>query len=365
MAIVSVGPLGNHAIGPFRIRIETDGENVRSGHPEVGLLHRGIEKIAERMTWAGFVPYTDRVDYVSSVHGNLAYALAVERLAGIEVPERASRIRVIATELGRIGSHLLALGAMADVLGHRTFFMFALRERERVNNLFEMLAGARLTHSYARIGGVAFDITEGFVEKTREFLEYIETKIPEYSDLLFGGDLFRERLSGLAPVSSPLAIQAGLTGPNLRASGLKRDVRKDDPYCGYERLDFGVPVGAGESGTQGDALDRVRVRLREISESSDIVRQALKGIPEGSFQSPIPRLFRAPEGEACASVESPRGTLSVYVRSSGGRGPRRVRFRAPSFSVLSLFPGILTGAQLSDVAAIVSSFDVCASEVDR
>ncbi len=212
---------------------------------------------------------------------------------------------------------------------------------------------------------MALVITEGFVEKTHEFLEYIKTKLPEYSDLLFGGDLFRERLSGLAPVSSPLAIQAGLTGPNLRASGINRDVRKDDPYCGYERLEFDVPVGCGESGVQGDALDRVRVRLREIKESSGVIRQALKDIPRGSFQSLIPRIFKAPEGEACVSVESPRGTLSVYVRSSGGKEPQRVRFRAPSFSVLSLFTGILAGAQLSDVAAIVSSFDICASEVAR
>ncbi|MBI3543989.1 MAG: NADH-quinone oxidoreductase subunit D [Deltaproteobacteria bacterium] len=361
----NVGPHHSAAIGPLRMKVRTDGEMVVSCEPDVGYLHRGIEKLAERMTWTGFMPYTDRVDYLSAIHCNLAYALAVESLAGIAVPERAQTIRVLVGELNRLGSHLLAVGHLANQLGAETALMYALRDRERINNLFEMLCGARLTYSYVRIGGVAADVTEGFIEKTYEFVEYLMPKLKEYHDLLSNNRVFMGRLAHVGVISPATAIDCGLTGPTLRASGVKYDTRKMQPYSGYQKFDFDVPVGKGEVGAVGDAFDRYIVRMRELEQAVSIIKQALDALPEGQFSTALPRLFKAPKGEAYAAVESPRGTLGVYVSSSGEKNPARVKFRTPSFAALNLFPDLFKNIPLSDVGTIVGSLDIMVSEVDR
>jgi NADH-quinone oxidoreductase subunit D len=362
---VSVGPHHSAGIGPLRVAISTDGEMILHGMPEVGYLHRGIEKIAERMTWAGFVPYTDRVDYLAAIPSNLAYVLAVESLAGIAVPERASAIRVIASELNRIASHLLSMGHLARTLGASTAYVYSLRDREKINNLFEMLCGARLTYNYLRIGGVAADVTEGFIEKTYELTEYLLPKLKEYHDLLSNNQIFAGRLSGVGVITAAQAIDCGLSGPVLRASGVKIDTRKTAPYSGYEKYDFEIATGKGEVGVLGDALHRFIVRLREIEQSISIIKQALDDLPSGAFNVPLPRIFKPGKGETYAAVESPRGTMGVYICSSGEKHPYRVRFRTPSFATLNLFPEIVRNVVLSDLATIVCSLDIMVSEVDR
>lgn len=361
----NIGPHHSSAIGPLRMKVRTDGEVVVAAEPDVGYLHRGIEKAAERMTWTGFMPYTDRVDYLSAVHCNLAYALAVESLAGIAVPERASSVRVLVSELNRIASHLLTIGTLANQLGAATVLMYALRDREKINNLFELLCGARLTYNYVRIGGVAADVTDGFIEKSYELIDYLLPKLKEYHDLLSNNRIFMGRLANVGVVSQSLAIDCGLTGPILRASGFKHDVRKFTPYCGYQKLDFDVPVAKSEIGTQGDAFARYMVRMREIEQASSIIRQVLDNLPEGAIATVLPRLFKAPKGEAYAAVESPRGVLGVYVCSTGEKNPCRVKFRTPSFATLNLFPDILKDVPLSDVTTIIGSLDIMVSEVDR
>lgn len=362
---LNVGPHHSAAIGPLRLKIRTDGEMVLSGEPEVGYLHRGIEKIGERMTWTGFMPYTDRIDYLAAIHCNLAYALAIEALAQIQVSERAHAIRVITSELNRIASHLLSLGFLANQLGSSTAFMYALRDREKINNLFEMLSGARLTYNYVRIGGVAADVTEGFIEKTYELVDYLLPKLKEYNDLLSNNRVFIGRLANVGVVSLANAVDCGVSGPTLRAAGLKHDMRKVAPYCGYQKYDFDIPVGKGDVGTLGDAFERHMVRIREIEQSASLIRQALDSLPEGPYLQQLPRIFKPPKGEAYASVESPRGALGVYVNSTGEKHPFRVRFRTPSFAMLNLFPELLTQVPLSDVATVVGSLDIMVSEVDR
>lgn len=362
---LNVGPHGSAAAGPLRLSLRTDGETVLSAEAEAGYLHRGIEKIGERMTWAGFLPYAERVDHLAPVHGALAYALAVEALSGVEVSERVKHIRVVIGELNRIASHLLAQGFLANAMGFSTFTAYALRERERINNLFEMLTGARVTYNYLRIGGVASDVTEGFIEKAYDFVDYIVPRLAEYEDLLSHNPIFVDRLTGLAPVTADTAIRYGLSGPSLRASGVGRDQRKAAPYSGYHHFEFTVPVAAQGPKVYGDVFTRFNLRMNEIEQSASIVKQALDALPDGPWEPTLPRFFKAPKGEAYAAVESPRGIFGCYVRSDGDRYPFRVKFRTPSFSVLPLLSEVLRGAMVADVSIILASFDVVASEVDR
>lgn len=362
---LSIGPHHSTAIGPFSLSVKTDGETVYSGEPDIGYLHRGIEKIAEKMTWTGFLPYCDRLDYLASIHGNLVYALAVEKIAAIDVPARANYIRVVVSELNRISSHLVTIGMLASRLGLRTALMYSLRDRERINNLFEVVCGARLTYSYIRIGGVISDVTDGFIEKTYEFVEYLLPKLKEYHDLISHNHVATGRLASVGVVTAERAIQCGISGPILRGAGVKLDTRKVAPYSGYDKIDFDTPLGHEEVGTLGDAFDRHMVRMNEIEQSCLIIKQALDLLPDGAFNVSLPRLFEVPKGEAYVCIESPRGALGVYVQSDGGKHPSRVKFRAPSFPVLNLFPAILENVPLSDVATIVGSLDIMVSEVDR
>lgn len=358
--LLHLGPTPALTSGPLHVKVRTNGDQVLHAEIEAGYLHRGMEKIAERMTWLGFQPFMDRVDYVSATHGEHAYALAVEKLCGFEIPERARFIRMVVDELGRVSSHLMFIAWLARATGTPTAMMFALRDREKICDLFEILCGARLTYSYVRIGGVALDITEGFIDKTFEFADYIVPKLQEYHRLLTNNQVFAGRLAGLGIVAANKAIDAGLSGPNLRACGVKVDRRKHEDYELYNRLDFSLPLG-----TDGDAFSRYFVRMQEIEQSVSIIRQALNMIPSGKHALTLPRVFKVPMGEAYAAVESPRGVLGVFVRSTGEKYPDRLRLRTPSFAVLGVLQDALAGSAVEDVAPILASFDYLPSEVDR
>ena len=369
---LNFGPHNSTAIGPFCLNLQLDGEIVVKADPEVGFLHRGIEKICERLPWLGLHPFVDRVDYLAPIHGNLAYSLAVEKLMSLDVPKRASQIRVITGELNRIESHLYSIGYLASRLGCGTALMYMLRDREKVNNLFEMLCGARLTYNYIRIGGVSHDVTEGFIEKTYEFLDFLRPKLKEYKDILTENAIFSGRLSNIGVLYYEKCISAAITGPNLRgscdSSKLMWDLRKVEPYSGYESYDFDFNTGLCES-MKGDCFSRYLVRLAEIDQSMNLVRQGLDRLVEGPFRTNPPLgdkgLLRPPIGEAYAAVEGPRGLFGVYIYSDGGVTPGRIKFRPPSLNVFSVLPELLEGHQISDINAIVGSLDIMMSEVDR
>jgi NADH-quinone oxidoreductase subunit D len=364
---LNMGPHHPSTHGVLRLIVQTDGEIMRRAIPDVGYLHRGIEKIAEGVTYQGFMPYTDRIDYVSAFSGNLGYALTVERLAGIEVPEKAEYLRVIAAELARLGSHFIGFGAVLLDLGAVTPFVHALRERETYNDLMEMLCGARLTHNYARIGGVSHDLPEGFKEKTLKFIDHLEYEfIDEFNNLISFNSILVKRLANVGVVSAEMAIEYTLVGPNLRGSGVQFDLRRDDPYSIYDRFDFEIPVGKGKFGTVGDCYDRYWVRIQEIRESCRIIRQALEQMPEkGEIRTKIPKVFKPPKGEIYVRTECPRGEMGFYLISDGGKSPYRLKIRTGSFSAMSILEELSQGVMVADLVAIIGSFDIVAPEIDR
>jgi len=327
--VLNMGPHHPSTHGVLRFILQTDGEMMVKATPDVGFLHRGIEKIAERLPWQSFLPYTDRIDYVASVNCNLGYALAVERLAGIAVPEKAEYLRVIAAELSRIGSHFIGFGALLLDLGAVTPFVHALRERETFNDLMEMLCGARLTHNYIRIGGVSQDLPGGFREKCLAFVDHLEREfIGEFNTLISRNTILINRLANVGVISAETAEEYTLTGPNLRGSGVRFDLRKDEPYSVYDRFDFEVPVGTGRYGTLGDSYDRYFVRIDEVVQSCRIIRQALGQMRVGGeIRTKVPKPFTVPAGEIYVRTESPRGELGFYLISDGGRNPFRVKDR--------------------------------------
>jgi NADH-quinone oxidoreductase subunit D len=364
---LNMGPHHPSTHGVLRLIVQTDGEIMRRAIPDVGYLHRGIEKIAEGVTYQGFMPYTDRIDYVSAFSGNLGYALTVERLAGIEVPEKAEYLRVIAAELARLGSHFIGFGAVLLDLGAVTPFVHALRERETYNDLMEMLCGARLTHNYARIGGVSHDLPEGFKEETLKFIDHLEYEfIDEFNNLISFNSILVKRLANVGVVSAEMAIEYTLVGPNLRGSGVQFDLRRDDPYSIYDRFDFEIPVGKGKFGTVGDCYDRYWVRIQEIRESCRIIRQALEQMPEkGEIRTKIPKVFKPPKGEIYVRTECPRGEMGFYLISDGGKSPYRLKIRTGSFSAMSILEELSQGVMVADLVAIIGSFDIVAPEIDR
>ncbi len=364
--VVNMGPHHPSTHGVLRFVLTTDGEIVTRCLPDVGYLHRSIEKIAELVPYPAFMPYTDRVDYVAAMNCNVGYAMAVERLLGLEVPERAEYLRVIVSELNRISSHLVAVGAMPMDLGASTPFMHAIRERETVNDLFEALCGARLTYNYVRIGGVSFDLPPGFVERTTSFLDHFEKTIhEEYDPLISDNLIFRKRLARVAPISEQAAIAYGLSGPNLRASGLDWDLRRDEPYSVYPKLDFDVVVGKGECGVLGDCFDRYVVRIGEMLESARIVRQCLAQLPDGPVMAKVPRTIKPPAGEAFVRTEAPRGELGYFVVSDGSDRAYRCKIRTGSFAAMSILEALSPGWMIADLVAIIAAFDVVAPEIDR
>lgn len=362
---LNMGPQHPSTHGVLRFIVKADGEVMRTAIPDIGYLHRSIEKISEKVGYHGFMPYTDRVDYVSAMQCNQGWAMVCEKIAGIEVPRRGEFCRVIACELGRIASHLLSVGTMVMDIGGYTPFLHAIREREKVNDLLEELCGARLTFNYMRIGGVAWDLPAGFAEKVTAFLDQFEPLIDEYNDLISYNKIYVERLANVGVVSVKDAIDYNLVGPNLRGSGFKYDVRRDEPYSVYGELEFDVPVGTGEMGTLGDCFDRYMVRIREMRESCKIVRQCLRMMPPGPVLAKVARKLKPPVGDAYIRVEGSRGDMGWYVVSDGSEFPYRTKIRTGSFAAMSIIDKVSRGLMIADLIALIASFDVVAPEVDR
>ena len=362
---LNMGPQHPSTHGVLRFVVKADGEIMRTALPDIGYLHRSIEKISEKVGYHGFMPYTDRVDYVSAMQCNQGWAMVCERAAGIEVPRRGEFCRIIACELGRIASHLLSVGTMVMDIGGMTPFTHAIREREKVNNLLEDLCGARLTFNYMRIGGVAWDLPPGYAEQVAAFLDQFEPLIAEYNDLISYNKIYVERLANVAAVSKEEAINYNLVGPNLRGCGFQYDVRRDEPYSIYPELDFEVPVGTGEVGTLGDCFDRYMVRIKELKESCKIVRQCLDMIPDGPVLARVAKKLKPPVGDAHVRVEASRGDMGWYVVSDGSEFPYRTKIRTGSFSAMSIVDKLSRGIMIADLIALIASLDVVAPEVDR
>ncbi|HXE73491.1 MAG TPA: NADH-quinone oxidoreductase subunit D [Candidatus Nitrosotenuis sp.] len=361
---VNMGPQHPSTHGVLRMVLKMDGERVVGCEPVVGYLHRSIEKMAENRTFTQVIPVTDRLDYCTSMTSNYVYVLAVEKLADLTVPPRGEYIRVIMTELNRIASHLLWFGTFALEIGATTPFLYAFRDREKVLDLFEMTCGARLLYNYIRIGGVAVDLPAKFLDEMIAFLDYWEPLIPEYEALLDDNPIFYNRTKGVGVLSPEMALRYGISGPNLRASGLKVDVRKDEPFSVYGELlkegVFDIPTGQ-----YGDVFDRYRVRMQEMRESSKILRACAQRIPAGPYRIPLPYRLTVPEGEAYGRIESPRGDIGCHLVSRGGDKPYRCKFRGPSFTHIQVFRELVKDVLVPDIMAICASFDIVLPETDR
>jgi NADH-quinone oxidoreductase subunit D len=357
---LNMGPQHPSTHGVLRLELVVEGEVIVECKPDIGYLHRGIEKIAEARTYSQFLPYTDRLDYLSSPSNNLAYVQAVEKLAGVEVPERAQFLRVLLLELNRIASHLVFVATFANDVGATTAFLYGFREREPLMDLFEMWTGSRLTQSWIRIGGVGSDLPDGFVEKARQFCAMLLPRLDEYDRLLTGNRIFRARLEGVGMLSLDTALDFGCSGPTLRGSGDAYDIRKAEPYEVYKRLEFDVPTDDAR-----DCMGRYRVRMQEMRQSVRIVEQCLTQLPSGEVGTKVSRNLRPPAGEALGRVESPRGDFGCYVVSDGGPRPVRVRVRTPSFYHIAALPELLRGWKIGDVVAILGSVDIVLGEIDR
>jgi NADH-quinone oxidoreductase subunit D len=357
---VNMGPQHPSTHGVLRLDVKMDGEVVVECNPDVGFLHRGIEKLAEMRQYIQFIPVTDRLDYLASMLQNMAYVGAIEKLAEIEVPERAQYIRVIMMELNRIASHLIFFGTMGMDLGATTPFIYGMREREDILDLFEMTCGARLTYNYFRPGGVSKDLPVGFYEKCKAYIKKQRDMLPEYDDLLTNNQIFIARTRNVGIISAEQAINYSMSGPSLRASGVPYDVRKVDPYCVYDRLDWDMVTR-----TEGDTRARYLCRLDEIRQSLKIVEQALDLIPEGELKYKTPLKQKVPAGEVYFHIESARGDVGVYLVSDGSDKPYRLKWRAPSFINLGALNEMVKGWKVADVVAILGSLDVVLGEVDR
>jgi len=327
----------------------------------VGYLHRSMEKLAEERTYTQNIPFTDRADYLAAMSSNLGLCLAAERLAGVEVPQRASVLRVIFAELQRIASHAMGNGTLvSDAGAWQTPLLYMFRERERILDLFEMTCGARLTTNYMRIGGVAFDPPPEFYPRLESLLDDLPARVDEYTELLADNEIFLARTRGVGVISAEDAINGSLTGPQLRGSGVPWDLRKAEPYCDYDRYDFEIPVGR-----QGDVYDRFMVRMEEVRQSTRIIRQALEALPGGPHKTEVPLALRPEPGEVYGRVEGPRGEVGFYLVSDGGPAPYRFHLRAPSLINLSLLRKLAVGASLPDAVVTLGSLDIVVGEIDR
>lgn len=356
---INVGPQHPSTHGVYRGLVTLEGEKVVKLENIIGYLHRGIEKIAEYRTYHQFLPYTDRLDYLSAMLNNLGYVQAVEKLAGITVPERAEYIRVIVSELQRIASHLVFVASFALDLGATTGWMYCFREREKILDLFEMVCGSRLTTSYMRIGGVAEDLPSEFVPETKKFISEFPASLEEYDTLITGNEIFQARCRGVGILSIEELLSYGVTGPNLRAAGFKFDLRKNAPYGVYDRFDFEVPIGE-----TGDAFDRYRMRMLEMYQSIRIIEQAVEGLPEGEIQAKVPRNLK-PAGEVYHQIESSKGILGYYIVGRGEKSPYRLHIHGPSFVNLGAFPQMVKGGLVQDLVTNIASIDIVLGEVDR
>lgn len=383
--ILNMGPQHPATHGVLRLVLRLDGETVMACVPELGYLHRGYEKMAENMTYYEFIPHTDRLDYISPMANNVAWVLAVEKLAGIEAPPRAQYIRMMIAELARIASHLVAIGSLAMDIGAVTVFLWTLREREKILDIWDILCGARFTNSYTRIGGVANDAQPEALAKVKWFIDQFDENIVEVEDLLNGNRIFIERLEGIGVIDKDLAIDIGFTGPNLRASGVEYDIRRVEPYLDYKNIDFKVPTY-----TEGDCLARYFIRIDEMRESAKIVRQVMEKMPQGEVlanrpKSVLPKKsevytrmeelihdfmlvnfgINPPVGEIYHAIEGSKGELGFYFVSQGEGRPWKCKIRSPSFCNLQALPHLIKGHMISDVVAIIGSIDPIMGEADK
>ncbi len=358
--VLNMGPHHPSTHGVCRFVLKMEGEVIKDVEPVVGYLHRALEKICENRTYAQIIPVTDRFEYCTSMSCNMAFALAVEKLAAMEIPERAQYLRVIMLELNRIASHLIWFGTTALDLGAITPFLYGFREREDILDLFEMTCGQRLTYNYIRVGGVSRDIPAQFVPKCREFLNKFDACVDDYERLLTENVIFVVRNKNVGVLSPEKAIAWGVSGPALRASGVKHDLRRDDPYCIYDRFDFEIPTCHN-----GDCYDRYIIRIKEMRESAKIVRQALDKLPEGETRAKVKMVFKPPAGEVYSRIENSRGEMGMYVISDGSTKPVRVKMRGGSYNQLQVIPEITRGHKIADLVAIMASMDVIMPEVDR
>jgi len=384
---ISMGPQHPATHGVLRLVLELDGETVVKCTPYVGYLHRGIEKLAEHMTYLNAIPLTDRLDYISSMANNEGYCLAVERLFGIEAPERAKYIRTMVAEMSRISSHILWLGTHALDIGAMTVFLYSFREREWLLDLFEMLCGARLTTTYVRIGGVRNDVSQEFLDSLYKFTEEFPSRVAEYETLIDQNRIWLKRTKRIGVIEADEAVNWGLTGPTLRGSGVPYDVRKYAPYDAYDKVEFDVPVGKN-----GDVYDRYRCRMEEFRQSTRIIRQCIEKLPKGPIMAPeaskvsLPPKdnvlkdmesmihhfvlitkgpIAAPEGEIYSAVEAPKGELGFYIVSDGTGRPYRMRLRSPSFVHAQVIPRLSEGSLVADVIANIGTIDIVLGECDR
>jgi len=383
--VLNMGPQHPSTHGVLRLLLEIDGETVISLKPDIGYLHTGIEKTCEAKFYQQVVPLTDRIDYLCPLINNLAYVMAVEKLVGLEIPPKAQWMRVLLSELTRINSHLVWLGTHAMDIGAMTVFLYCFREREDVLRMFEMVSGQRMMTSYFRIGGLALEPPLGFFARVKEFADRFPARIDEYENLLTGNPIWLMRTKGVAYLSMEDAIALGATGPTLRGSGVDIDLRRDMPYCSYEKFQFKVPVA-----TEGDVFARYMCRVLELRESIGIVQQALVGMPEGPVKADAPKVvlpdrekmktqmealiyhfkiitegFAVPEGEVYHAVESPRGEMGYYIVSDGTAKPYRVHMRAPSFANLQVLQKMCEGRLIADVVAAIGSIDIVLGDIDR
>jgi len=363
--LINMGPQHPSTHGVLRVVIATDGEIVKSAIPEIGYLHRCFEKHCENVDYMGVAPYVDRLDYLASMNNAMGYAIAVERLMGLEVPRRAEYIRVILSELQRIASHLMSFGTYGLDMGAFTAFMYGFRDREMILDTFEAMSGARLLYNHMWIGGVARDITPESVTQIRDFLRYFRPKIGEYNDLLSYNRIFVERTANVGVIDRDLCYTYGLTGVLLRAAGVKWDLRKNIPYSIYPEVEFEVPVASGEVGTLGDCWDRHIVRMREMEQSVRIIEQLIDGIPEGPFRGKVGKTVKPPAGEIYVRTECPRGELGFYIISDGTAKPFRIRAKSPCFLNISTLGELAPGMMVADVVATIGSLDIVLGEVDR
>ncbi len=383
--VINMGPSHPSTHGVLRLILELDGEVITNVYPDIGYLHRGDEKIAENMTYTQFIPYTDRLDYLAPLANNVTYAYAVEKLLGVEVPPRCQYIRVICSELARISSHLLGLGAFGLDIGAFSIFLYTFTERERIYDLCECICGARFTTSYTRIGGLMNDLPAEFIPMLRRFLDSCPKTIDEVDRLLTRNNIFLDRTRNIGILSRELAMDYGVTGPNLRATGVDWDIRKAHPYGGYDQFTFDVPVG-----TVGDCYDRYLLRMEEMRQSLSILRQAIDHLPAGPVNVDDPKIVlppkqkvltemealihqfmnvtagvNAPPGEIYFSAENPKGELGFYIVSRGGGSPHRLKIRSPSFCNLQALPAMAMGHMVGDMVAILGSLDFVMGECDR
>lgn len=359
---LNMGPVHPSTHGVYRCVLTLEGEYIKQAVNHIGYLHRGLEKLAESRTYNQFIPYTDRLDYCSGLANEMAYVMAVEKMLGLEeeIPERAQYIRVICAELQRLASHAICAGSYGLDIAGSTGFFYLFRERDRVLELITRIGGNRLTPNYMRIGGVAHDLDEDFFAELKQLCDEFPACCDEYDGILTGNEILQARSIGVAPVSREQALSYGFTGPNLRASGVDTDMRRDEPYGIYDRFKFDVPVCQN-----GDTFDRFCMRVREMRESVKIIQQALKDIPEGPIMAKVPKVIKPPVGEVFHRIENAKGHLGFHIVSDGSTKPYRTRIYSPTFTMLGAFPEMARGTHLMDAVLILASIDIVLGEVDR